>query len=98
MERKMLTLQPKVCMLELYITFTNRLYYFTAGYRTSGGVCGEVLEYGVGVWTTHYCHAHTVCGGWKGMNVTSKTYIMIYKGFFGFHLDQVCSVLARKAT
>ena len=23
----------------------------------------------MGVWTTHYCHAHTVCGGWKGMNV-----------------------------
>ena len=65
MERKMPTLQHKV---HVYIRILHIVINVTAEYRASGGVCGEVLEYGVGVWTTHYCHAHTVCGGWKGIH------------------------------
>ena len=69
MERKMPTLQPKIILEFSFVRVDFSSLH--CSHRASGGVGGEVLEYGVGVQTTHHCHAHTVCGSWKGLRVAS---------------------------
>ena len=40
----------------LHVMFNPHFCYYP--HRASGGVSGEVLEYGVAVQVTNYCHAH----------------------------------------
>ena len=67
MERTKPILQHKVAFYFLYYV-ENVDCYFVAGYRTSGSIGWEILENGVGIQTIYHCHAHSVCGNWKGIH------------------------------
>ena len=66
MKRIMPILQHKVSRYSIKMFNPHFCCY---PHRASEVISGEILEYGVAVQVTHYCHAHWVCGGWEGIYI-----------------------------
>ena len=49
------------------------------GVRSHGADSGQVLADGVGVSAYDHCHAHSLCGGWQGQQLSVYMYILLSK-------------------
>ena len=97
MERKMLTLQPKVCMLELKYISHLPIDCITSLMIQDQWRC---LWGGSGVWCGSMDYTLLSCSHsvWRLERYECNIIYIDIQRILNFHLDQVCSVLARKAT